>query len=96
MENPMPSVITPPATIIKFTGEEMKEVAEVRDGFDKAALAFGKLHLQKKQLEKVEKELDVELDLLMNQEKTLADNIVKKYGDGTYDPATGIFTPNKK
>jgi DNA-binding transcriptional MerR regulator len=94
MENTTPTIVPPAGN--KFTAEEIKEIAEIRDGFDKATVTFGKLYLQKREMEKVEKQLTEELSQLEKEEKTFLDKIVAKYGEGSYDPTTGIFTPNKK
>ena len=81
---------------IKFTEEETKEITDMRNGFDQATIAFGKLYLQKLDVERTEAELKQEYRLLEKQEKEFYDGIVKKYGEGTYDPKTNTFTPKKK
>jgi hypothetical protein len=81
---------------VKFTAEEMKEIADVRDGFDKAVVAFGRFYLQQRELKRTEERLTSELALMEKNEKDFLDKIVAKYGEGNYDPATGIFTPKKK
>ena len=93
MENTTPSIV--PSTV-KFTDEETKEINEIRNGFDQATIAFGKFYLQKIEVEKAETELKREYSLLVTQEKTFLDKIVAKYGEGTYDPKTNVFTPKKK
>ena len=94
MENTTPTIV-PPSTI-KFTEEETKEITGILDGFDHAIVAFGKLYLQKVQMEKQENDLKHEYQLLQEQEKSFLDKIVVKYGEGAYDPSTGVFTPVKK
>jgi len=94
MENTAPTIVQPVGN--KFTAEEMKEIAEIRDNFDKATVTFGKFYLQKREMEKAEKQLTEELEQLEKEEKMFLDKIVSKYGEGSYDPTTGIFTPNKK
>lgn len=94
MDTPTPT-ITPP-TNNKFTADEMKQLADIREGHDKATVAFGKFALQKIAMEKAEAQLRSEFDLLEAQEKEFLDKIVAKYGEGQYDPTTGVFTPKKK
>ena len=93
MTNETPTVVP---TTVKFSDEETKEITEIRRGFDQATIAFGQFYLQRLQMERNEVELKREFTLLENQEKTFLDKIVAKYGEGTYDPKTNIFTPKKK
>jgi hypothetical protein len=94
MENDTPTVVN--NSSVKFTDDESKELADIRAGFDKAAITFGRLYLRRRDLEKTEAHLTTELDLLEKQEKAFLDKIVAKYGEGTYDSTTGIYTPKKK
>ncbi len=94
MEKTAPTIV--PSVGNKFTTEEIKEITDIREGFDKATVAFGKFYLQKRAIESFEKQLNEELAQLEKEEKTFLDKIVAKYGEGSYDPTTGIFTPNKK
>jgi sugar-specific transcriptional regulator TrmB len=80
----------------KFTAEEMKEIADIREGFDKAIAAFGKFYLQQRELKRNEERMNAELILMEKNEKEFLDKIVAKYGEGNYDPSTGIFTAKKK
>lgn len=93
MENTTPTVV--PSTI-KFTEEETKSITEIRNGYDNATVAFGRLYLQKRVIEKAEHDLNNEYLLLEKQEKEFLEKIVAKYGEGTYDPKSNVFTPNKK
>jgi len=83
-------------TSTKFTTDEQGEIKSIRDGFDRATITFGNIYLQKLELEKHENQLRKEFELLQDQEKSFLDKIVAKYGEGTYDQATGVFTPRKK
>lgn len=92
-ENNIPSVVP---SSVKFTDEETKEITEIRNGFDQATIAFGKFYLQKLEMDKAETELKQEYSLLEKQEKEFLNRIVAKYGEGTYDPKSNVFTPKKK
>lgn len=98
MENEQaPTVLTNTvASPVKFTAEEMKEIADIREGFEKAVAAFGRFYLQQRDLKHTEDRLNAELQLMEKNEKEFLDKIVSKYGEGNYDPTTGIFTPKKK
>ena len=82
---------------IKFTEEEIGEINQLRQDATNVFLQLGQLTLErKKRLE----ELDtLESQLLQNQkelaerEQNLFKSLNEKYGDGNYDPNTGVFTP---
>ena len=91
MDSAPPQVLT----TIKFTEAEVKEISNIRDGFDKAVVSFGDLYLQKIEMETFENSLKAEYARLKAQEKSFLDKIVQKYGEGSYDSTTGIYTPKK-
>jgi uncharacterized protein involved in exopolysaccharide biosynthesis len=82
---------------IKFTEEEIGLINQLRQDATNVFLQLGQLTLErKKRLE----ELDLlESQLLQNQkelaerEQNLFKSLNEKYGDGNYDPNTGVFTP---
>lgn len=78
---------------IKFTDEEMKTLQDLQKSYSDATLAFGNVYLQKKQLEELETGLNNEFQTLKAREKSFMSEVVKKYGEGSVDPNTGIFTP---
>lgn len=81
---------------IKFSQEEINELAAIRQSFEEATLALGQLELQKREAKKAEGRVNERLTAIEAQEKVFLDKIVAKYGEGTFDIATGIFTPKKK
>lgn len=78
---------------IKFTEEEMKTLQDLQKSHNDATLAFGSVYLQKKQLEELEVGLNNEFQTLKTRENSFMADVVKKYGEGSVDPNTGIFTP---
>ena len=46
-------------------------------------------------LEEDEINLEKSLSDLQNEEKTFLEGITKKYGQGTLNPETGVFTPTE-
>jgi len=88
-----------PATLYqqptKFTGEEIAELGVIRQSYDQATIALGQLEIQKRNLRKNEVRINDTLTAIENQEKVFLDKIVAKYGEGTFDINTGIFTPKK-
>ena len=87
---------------VKFTEEEIKQVKEIQDSYFNIQNDLGQLNITKLRLNK-------QLESLDEQEKNLTENffktqdseikflegINKKYGQGTLNPETGVFTPNK-
>jgi hypothetical protein len=92
MELPNKTEATSP---VKFTQEEVAEVTAIREGYDTAVVALGRLEWQRRELQKAEAKLNDEIVQLESREKQFMDAVVAKYGEGTFDIATGIFTPRK-
>jgi hypothetical protein len=80
---------------VKFTAEEIKELSIIRQGYEELTLALGQLELQKRELKKNETRVNDRLTAVEASEKAFLDKIVAKYGEGTFDIATGVFTPKK-
>ena len=93
MEKTSPSVVS---ETVKFSDEETKEIAEIRQSYDQAVVVMGQIYLQKMQIEKNETGLKLEYAALESREKTFLEKIVAKYGEGNYDPKSNIFTPKAK
>ena len=85
---------------IKFTEEEVKEINDLRFEVGSVFTQLGQLHIEKKkrleELEQNETELLNKYKELVVKEDTLFKGLNEKYGDGDYDPNTGIFTPITK
>lgn len=81
---------------VKFNQEEINELSAIRQAFEETTLALGQLELQKREFKKNETRINDKLTSIEAQEKVFLDKIVAKYGEGTFDIATGIFTPRKK
>ena len=85
---------------IKFTEEELKSIQEISQKSNDITNRFGQLAIAKinldKQNESVETEefkLHEELDALRTEEQEALKEINEKYGPGSLDPQTGVFTP---
>jgi hypothetical protein len=79
----------------KFSQDEINELATIRQGYEETTLALGQLELQKREVKKNETRINERLVAIENQEKVFLDKIVAKYGEGTFDINTGIFSPKK-
>jgi len=87
---------------VKFTEEEIKQVKEIQDEYFGVQQKFGQIYLAKLRIDNQEKEIlkdeDTtlkELGGVQNKESEFLKGITKKYGDGSLNPETGVFTPNK-
>jgi hypothetical protein len=78
-----------------FDLEELQELSTIRESYEQITVALGQLELQKREVKKNEAKLNERLIATENQEKVFLDKIVAKYGEGTFDVATGVFTPKK-
>ena len=86
----------------KFTEDEMKTIQSIQDSYFEVQTDFGKLNLAKIKLEQQFGDLDVADDDLtkkfidiQEEEKKFLNDITKKYGEGSLNSETGVFTPNK-
>ena len=86
---------------IKFTEDELKSVGDLQVKYNTVTNKFGQLAIAKlnfeKQHEVLEDEefkLQEELELVRTEEQEVLSGITEKYGPGTLDPQTGVFTPS--
>ena len=68
---------------VKFTEEELKQVQN----------QIGQLKMAQIRLDNQEVELEDALKQIQSEEKTFLDGITDKYGQGSLNPETGVFTP---
>jgi len=87
---------------VKFTEEEMKSLKDIQDSYFNVQNEYGKLELSRIRLEQqldgldsVDNSLREQFIQTQDSEKEFLDGITKKYGEGTLEQETGIFTPNK-
>ena len=85
----LPSVPTPK----RFDENEIKELAVIREAYEQVTVALGQVEMQKREVTKNEKKVNEKLTAIEAQEKVFLDKIVAKYGEGTFDINTGVFTP---
>tara|TARA_B100000131_G_C17991139_1_gene562631 strand:- start:615 stop:911 length:297 start_codon:yes stop_codon:yes gene_type:complete len=85
---------------IKFSKDELSKVQEVQKEYNAVQDEFGKMSIARiriqQELESIQKyEEDLRQRFIKNQEvdKKTLDKVTAKYGDGTLDPNTGVFTP---
>ena len=78
---------------VKFTEEELTQVQNIRQEYVSIQQSFGQLKLAQISLSKQEVDLENSLKSIQDNENKFLDGITKKYGDGTLNPETGVFTP---
>ena len=86
---------------VKFTEQELQSLQELSTKSNEITNRFGQLAIAKinleKQSEAVEEEefkLHEELEALKKEEQETLQSITEKYGPGSLDPQTGVFTPS--
>ena len=87
---------------VKFTDDELKQLQELQTSYQEKQLQFGQLKVQKlllqqqvNTLKESESKLEVDYSEIQENERKIVDELNKKYGPGSLDPATGVFTPTK-
>jgi len=78
---------------VKFTEEEIKQVQAIQASYQNVQVQFGQLKLNQIRLDEQEVELEDALKQIQSEEKKFLDGITDKYGQGTLNPETGVFTP---
>ena len=79
----------------KFTEEEMNQVKTFQQNYVNIQNQFGQLKLAQIRLDNDEVTLEEGLKSIQDEEKKFLDGITEKYGQGSLNPETGVFTPNK-
>ena len=79
----------------KFTEDELKQVQTIQQSYANVQNQFGQLKLAQIRLDEQEIDLENSLKSIQDEEKKFLDGITEKYGEGTLNQETGVFTPNK-
>ena len=80
---------------VKFNNEELEQVQNIQKSYLNVQQKFGQLKLAKLRLNEQEIQLEDLLKKIQRDETTFLSKITDKYSDGTLNPETGVFTPNK-
>ena len=78
---------------VKFTEEELTQVQNIQRSYTTIQNQFGQLKLAQIRLDEQEVQLEDSLKSIQSEEKKFLDGITDKYGQGTLNPDTGVFTP---
>ena len=79
----------------KFTEDELKQVQDIQANYVNVQNQFGQLKMAQIRLDNQEVELEDSLKSIQDEEKKFLDGITDKYGQGTLNPETGVFTPTE-
>ena len=80
---------------IKFSDDELKSISEIRTAYAEITNRFGQIELTKYNLQKQVEQAEIDFESVKVKEQEILQSITKKYGPGTLDPNTGVFTPSK-
>ena len=87
---------------VKFTEEELTQVQNIQKSYSNVQNQFGQISVAQVRLEEQEHSLAKEhenlvksLKKIQSDEQKFLNEITKKYGQGSLNPETGVFTPNK-
>ena len=80
---------------VKFTEEELTQVQNIQKSYVNVQNQFGQLKLAQIRLDEQEVELKDALKQIQSEEKKFLNSITDKYGQGTLNPETGVFTPTE-
>ena len=86
---------------VKFTDEELTGLKEIQAAYQNIQLRMGGLKMQQiaherqaERLVELEDQLMAELQDLNTKEQETAASLNEKYGAGSLDPESGVFTPS--
>tara|TARA_R110000824_G_scaffold94370_1_gene227721 strand:+ start:102 stop:374 length:273 start_codon:yes stop_codon:yes gene_type:complete len=80
---------------VKFNEEELKQLQEIQNNYISVQNQFGQLKLAQINLDNREIELEENLKNIQKIEKKFLDSTTEKYGQGSLNPDTGVFTPSE-
>ena len=85
---------------MKFTEEELQSLQSLQTGYQEKQTLLGQLAVQRillnqqsDALEARTTEVEQEYEAVQQQERDLVEKLNEKYGPGSLNPETGVFTP---
>ena len=79
----------------KFSQEELEKISEIKSNYDAITLRMGQLHFELDSLTKEKSNLEAAFNENRETEVAFAQQLTEKYGKGSLDISTGIFTPTE-
>tara|TARA_A100000164_G_scaffold33437_1_gene25643 strand:- start:181 stop:444 length:264 start_codon:yes stop_codon:yes gene_type:complete len=80
---------------VKFTEDELKKIQNIQQNYQNVQNQFGNLKLSQIRLDEQEIDLEKSLKNIQQEEQKFLEGITEKYGQGTLNPETGVFTPTE-
>ena len=80
---------------IKFSDDELKQITEIRTAYAEITNRFGQIQLTKYNIQKQEEQAELDFESIKVKEQEVLKGITEKYGPGSLDPNTGVFTPSE-
>ena len=87
---------------VKFTDDELKQLQGLQTSYQEKQLQFGQLKVQRillqqqsDALETAEVSLEEDYKGVQETERGLVQQLNEKYGPGSLNPETGVFTPTE-
>lgn len=80
---------------VKFTKDELTQVQNIQKSYVNIQNQFGQLKLAQIRLDNDEVTLEEGLKSIQDEEKKFLDGITEKYGQGSLNPETGVFSPTE-
>ena len=79
----------------KLTDEEIKRINDLKNQFNQIVETLGGIEIQLIQLTTKKEQQKVDLLKLQEEELTIAEDLEKKYGEGSISLETGEFSPKE-
>ena len=83
-------------TEIKFTEEELKSIASIKQNYDTLTLRMGQIYFEQKSLNKEQENVEKLFQKNRDDEVKFAKDLTAKYGKGSLNIETGEFTPTEE
>ena len=79
----------------KFSQEELDTISAIKQNYDNITLRMGQVHFELQSLTKEKDNLEAAFTDNRDNEVEFAKSLTEKYGKGSLDIETGIFTPSE-
>jgi len=77
----------------RFSKEELDNISEIKSNYDAITLRMGQVHFELSALNEEKINLESDFNKNRDEEVNFATQLTNKYGKGSLDISTGIFTP---
>ena len=77
----------------KFSKEELDQISSIKSNYDAITLRMGQVHFELGALNEEKINLEEDFNKNRGEEVEFAQQLTQKYGKGSLDISTGIFTP---